>query len=236
MAYYLTIKQNKEYKKLDISYLKEFQRLSKFKGDSYSLEELDNFTSMFKNEIELKRSLYNSGIISLDEITKEISIRRKNKNELIKVMYELYYESTRKYLDEYYLRSKLLELQNDKAFLNKLLAHYRSSHYQEPLAQIRALVMGYQDTDLNIYTALSNFFNNEIYSVDYTTGETKIKYKSLHDLGMFIINYLKQNINQKEEKQKELQILQEELTPKQTFVKKRVKTKRIELEGQTTFF
>ena len=42
--------------------------------------------------------------------------------------------------------------------------------------------------------------------------------------------------NKIEEKQKELQLLQEELTPKQTFVKKRVKTKRTELEGQTTFF
>ena len=39
MAYYLTIKKNKEYSKLDISSLPEFKKISKFREKtSYSLE------------------------------------------------------------------------------------------------------------------------------------------------------------------------------------------------------
>ena len=39
MAYYIVIKNNKDYRKIDISNLKEFTRISRFKNDCYSLEE-----------------------------------------------------------------------------------------------------------------------------------------------------------------------------------------------------
>ena len=57
MAYYLTVKDKKNYKLLDIASLEEFKRLSKFKNNSYSLEEIDLFTSHFLSEIELKTKL-----------------------------------------------------------------------------------------------------------------------------------------------------------------------------------
>ena len=53
MAYYIVIKDKDNYRKLDISNMKEFTRISKFKN-GYSLEELDLFTSKFNNEVELK--------------------------------------------------------------------------------------------------------------------------------------------------------------------------------------
>ena len=99
MAYYLTIKDKNDYKLLDITNTIEFQRLSRFKGISYSLEEIDLFTSNFYNEIVLKRKLYEYGVISLDEITKDISIRRKSKNEYKKVMYGLVYHDMKAFLD-----------------------------------------------------------------------------------------------------------------------------------------
>ncbi len=73
MAYYLTIQKGKnEYKEINISSLNEFKRLSKYK-DSYSLEEIDMFTSMFVDEVNLKEILYDNGLICLEDISKEIS-------------------------------------------------------------------------------------------------------------------------------------------------------------------
>ena len=88
MAYYLTIKKNKEYNKLDISSLPEFKKISKFREKtSYSLEEIDYFTSCFSNEIVLKRALLQEGIIEECDVTKDIEIRYKDKDKLSKVRY-----------------------------------------------------------------------------------------------------------------------------------------------------
>ena len=124
MAYYLTIKEKHDYKLLDISNMMEFKRISKFKAKSFCLEEIDIFTSSFPNEVIFKKILFENGIINLDDIPKEISIRRKNKEDMVKVMYDLVYDYNKKFLDEVYIRMKLLELQNDSIFLIKLLNHY----------------------------------------------------------------------------------------------------------------
>ena len=181
MAYYLTIKEKQNYKLLDISNMLEFKRISRFKGNTYSLDEIDIFTSSFPNEIFLKKTLYENGKIELNDISKEISIRRKNKDEMVKVMYDLVYSYNRKFIDEVYIRMKLLELQNDRVFLNKLLNHYRNNYKQDNLSQIRAALEGYND--VNLYEAINSFFIDEVYDIKKDTGQVKIKYKSLHDLG-----------------------------------------------------
>lgn len=240
MAYYLTIKQKQNYKLLDVSNMKEFKRLSKFKGNAYSLEEIDIFTSFFQGEIALKKVLYENRIIDLDDISKEISIRRKNKDEMIKVMYDLVYSYNKKYTDDVYIRMKLLELQNDRVFLNKLLNHYRNNYKQDNLAQIRAALEGY--TDINLYESLNSFFIDEVYDIDRSTGQTKIKYKSLHDLGMFIYNYILLKCNHEdimmldEVKVKEQENLKSLVEQTSIKMKKRVKKQREELEGQQSLF
>lgn len=243
MAYYLTIKDKNNYRLLDITNIDEFQRLSKFRDNAYSLEEIDLFTSNFYNEITLKRKLYEYGVISLEDITKDISIRRKIKSEYKKVMYGLVYQDIKKYLDTYYLRGRLLELSSDRVFLNKLLDHYRNNYKQENLAKIRAILQGYNGNDINLYEALSSFYKDEVYDEDYKTGEVRIKYKSLHDLSMFVYNYINQKNKCKIEIEtrqyeiiKELNKLKETLTPKEVYVKKRVKKKNEPLEGQISFF
>lgn len=246
MAYYITIKVNKGYKLLDVTGMQTFTKLSKFKSNSYSLEEIDLFTSQYPNELVLKRNLYNFGIIALEDITKDISIRMKIKDNLEKVRYGLVYNDTSKYFDEFYLRMELLELQNDTIFLNKLLDYYRNSHKQESLRQINSILHGYNGTSINIYNALNMFFKDTVYEINYKTGETKLKYKSLHDLAMFIYNYLqtreltKDEIERyKQERQTELCALQESLSPKNVKVDLKVKTrtkKKYDLDGQSSFF
>lgn len=231
MAYYLTVKEKNNFKQLDISTLEEFTRLSKFRDSSYSLDEIDLFTSNFEDELALKEVLYTKGIITKEDILKEITIRRKNKSILEKVMYGLVYKDNSKYLDIYYLRAELLGLQNDKVFLNKLLNHYRNNYKQEHLAKIRAILEGYQGSDINMHEAISSFYIDEIFETNKENGNAKIKYKSLHDLAMFVYNYIEHN--SKKVTSSDLEELKEKLSKPKTYVKTR--TIRTELEGQLSF-
>lgn len=226
MAYYIVIKNNKDYRKIDISSLKEFTRVSRFKNDCYSLEELDLFTSKFNDIIDLKEVLYENNLINNDEILSDISIRIKSNNKLVKVKYDMVYSNSVKFLDTMYLKSVICTLSNDKDYLNKLMSYYRnSSCNNENIAKIRWILLGNSD-EIDLYNVINDFIIKEIFKTDYNTGEVALKYKSLHDLAMFTYNY----INKKEDKKEELLILQSELINK---VKKKKRNKQI--EGQMSF-
>ena len=151
MAYYIVIKDKDNYRKLDISNMKEFTRISKFKN-GYSLEELDLFTSKFNNEVELKRCLYENNIINYDDILSDISIRIKNKDKLDKVRYDFVYSDSFKYLDIMYLKSSINILSNDLVYLNKLLSYYRnSSCNNENISKIRWILLGNDGYELNLH-------------------------------------------------------------------------------------
>ena len=226
MAYYIVIKNNKDYRKIDISSLKEFTRVSRFKNDCYSLEELDLFTSKFNDIIDLKEVLYENNLINNDEILSDISIRIKSNNKLVKVKYDMVYSNSVKFLDTMYLKSVICTLSNDKDYLNKLISYYRnSSCNNENIAKIRWILLGNSD-EIDLYNVINDFIIKEIFKTDYNTGEVALKYKSLHDLAMFTYNY----INKKEDKKEELLILQSELINK---VKKKKRNKQI--EGQISF-
>ncbi len=245
MAYYLTIKEKNNYKMLDITSLEEFTRYSKFKNSSYSLDEIDIFTSKFDNEVALKTRLYEKGIISKNELMKKIEIRMKLNQKLKIVHYGLVYKEASKYLDIKYLEAKLLSLQNDKNFLNKLLNHYRSSHKQERLREINALLNGYHDSGINIYNSLSEFYKDEIFLENYKTKVVTLKYKSLHNLAMFVYNYInsKNELSDiiKLERKKTLEELKKELVKikepeQQIYVKTKKRKLKKEIDGQLSFF
>ena len=226
MADYLVIKINKDYRKIDISNLKDFTRISRFKNDCYSLEELDLFTSKFNDIIDLKEVLYENNLINNDEILSDISIRIKSNNKLVKVKYDMVYSNSVKFLDTMYLKSVICTLSYDKDYLNKLISYYRnSSCNNENIAKIRWILLGNSD-EIDLYNVINDFIIKEIFKTDYNTGEVALKYKSLHDLAMFTYNY----INKKEDKKEELLILQSELINK---VKKKKRNKQI--EGQMSF-
>lgn len=230
MAYYIVIKNNKDYRKIDISSLKEFTRVSRFKNDCYSLEELDLFTSKFNDIIDLKEVLYENNLINNDEILSDISIRIKSNNKLVKVKYDMVYSNSVKFLDTMYLKSVICTLSNDKDYLNKLISYYRNSSYNnENIAKIRWILLGNSD-EIDLYNVINDFIIKEIFKTDYNTGEVALKYKSLHDLAMFTYNYINKKEDKKEDKKEELLILQSELINK---VKKKKRNKQI--EGQMSF-
>ena len=254
MAYYITIKDKDDYKTIDITNHVLFERLSNFNGDRYSLDELDRFTSNYANMLALKEALLFDGLVDEEEVFKDLSIRMKKNdkkaNEIIydKVMYEPVFKDSKKYLDIYYLTYKIKSLANDFNFLNKLLNHYRNSYINNRTnAYIREFMFG--NPELNIYNLLDEFISREIYNykLDNETGKyvvTSVKYKSLHDLAMFVYNYEHKSTLTKEEINNELKdfiayLKREGMMPKKEVnietkkVKKRV---RGLVEGQTSFF
>lgn len=230
MAYYIVIKDKDNYRKLDISNMKEFTRISKFKN-GYSLEELDLFTSKFNNEVELKRCLYENNIINYDDILSDISIRIKNKDKLDKVRYDFVYNDSFKYLDIMYLKSTINILSNDLVYLNKLLSYYRnSSCNNENISKIRWILLGNDGYELNLHNVINDFITREVFKINRDTGEVSVKYKSLHDLAMFTYNYS----NKKKDNKVDLLKLQKEILTGNT----KTKSKKLinQIEGQMTFF
>lgn len=230
MAYYIVIKDKDNYRKLDISNVKEFSRISKFKN-GYSLEELDLFTSKFNNEVELKRCLYENNIINYDDILSDISIRIKNKDKLDKVRYDFVYSDSFKYLDIMYLKSTINILSNDLVYLNKLLSYYRnSSCNNENISKIRWILLGNDGYELILHNVINDFITREVFKINRDTGEVSVKYKSLHDLAMFTYNYS----NKKKDNKVELLKLQKEILTGNT----KTKSKKLinQIEGQMTFF
>lgn len=266
MAYYLTIKNSKnEYKKLDISSLEKFQKKSKFKEPgAYSLEEIDKFTSKYYSEFELKRELLLNGVISLEDFTKDIEVRIKKANNLDKVRYGLAYKKDTKYLNYMELRYILLSKQNDRKFLEKLVAHYRNTYVNRvPIARVTSML--HNNYFYKVDEVLNEFFEREIQKLDPNTGELILYYKPLRDLAMFISNYElneekeKLNVSEKDyntsrklllKKLKESLTVPKEETPKKKEVLKeetvmpmidssKVRTrkkKNIQVEGQISFF
>lgn len=241
MAYYLTIKKNKEYSKLDISNLSEFRKMSKFRGNtSYSLEEIDYFTSCFSNEFVLKKVLLQEGIIEESDITKDIEIRYKDKDKLSKVRYDLVYREASKYFDVNYLRNFILGKSNDKDFLIKLTSFYRNSYRNnENICRIRYILNTKDEHEFTMHQTLTDFVINEIYAIDYKTGNCSLKYKSLHDLAMFCYTYdlnsvrKERNISEDELEENRMKVLNSLKTPKPKV--KILEKKNSEIEGQMSF-
>ena len=244
MAYYLTIKKNNKIIPIDISRLSEFSKKSNYVNGGFSLEEIDSCTMMFNNEYFFKETLYNKGLIELDDINKELSIRNKRKDSLNRVRYGIAYRDSFKYFDIYRLKYILLSRQNDKVFLEKLLSYYRNSYTNNlNISKIRYAINTNNKELLN--KALEEFYIREVSKIDKTTGELKLNYKPLHDLAMFIYNYEKTKSKEENGITKEEDILERKLTleylrnclsGRNNEVKTKTRTKSKEIEGQINLF
>lgn len=189
MAYYLTIKDKDNYRTLDISSLPGFERKSNLKDSiSYTLEEIDLCTSKYNSEYAFREGLYKYGIIRLEDITKNIEIRSRKKDSFIIVRNGIVYNSESKYLDEISLKYILLSKQTDLAFLEKLISYYRNSYCNKVNIGIIESMLSRQDFS-SLYFVLENFYEREVYFFDAKSKDIRLKYKSFHDLAMFICRY-----------------------------------------------
>lgn len=180
MAYYLCVRKGKGYDKLNINSLSEFERLSNFKEDRYSLEEIDKCTSQYSDEIYFREKLYYHGILSREDIDNELSIRYLKDGKLNKVKYGLVYEEESAYFNDNNLLYLLKILFNDNHFFEKLnnnFSNYRE--VSETLAVIRNLILG--SYNLNNIRRLSDF----LYEYRQITGVSKV----IYDLDHNIFNY-----------------------------------------------
>ncbi|MGM9882075.1 MAG: hypothetical protein ACI31S_04460 [Bacilli bacterium] len=251
MAYYLTIKDKNNYRPLDISSLPEFKRSSNLRDNtSYTLEEIDSCTSKYDSEYTFRETLYKYGIINIDDITKNITIRHKQKDSLVIVRNGIAYSGESKYLDKTNLRYILLSKQNDFDFLQKLISYYRNSYCNRVNIGIIESMLNRKDFT-NLYLALRDFYEREVYSFDSKSKTFKLKYKSFHDLAMFICRYderkelernglLPETYKQvKEESLRSLKafiICEEEPKVETPKVKKRSRKYPTEIEGQMSLF
>lgn len=190
MAYYLKTRKDKN---IYLFNLECFKKESKFK-DAYSLKEIDNFTTLFQNEEEMKLYLYKKGIISLEDINDSISIKMKRKEKLERVSYGLIYEDNKKYLDDVYMVHYLMSKSMDIDFLNKLISKYTNNYITKSKAAsdinvIRNYLKAYPNPYYieKVRVQLGEFYHHEVYNDIQETGETIEKYKSRHDLATFII-------------------------------------------------
>ena len=182
-----------------------------------SLDKLDELTSTFNNEEELKTYLFNQELISLDEMKKSLSVMYQYRGKVKRL--PIIYQDMKKYLDIIYLKYKMMAAAQDIELLEKLARHYSiGSDKFNPqgvnVSDIRMYISDFRSNgekhfnSKSLELALEDMWKKAIFKltdkvgdiVDRTTGEVKENYRGSRDLGMFLYKYEK-TLEKKQEKQ-----------------------------------
>lgn len=165
------------------------------------LENLDNFTTAFNNESELKIYLFNQGLITNEELKENISIMYKYNGKIKKL--NIFYQDMKKYLDMVHLRFELKGLSSNLEFLEKLANFYSngSTSFNKQGLNVSDIRHYLSDVRRNggetfystmLETAIEDLFKKAIIrTVNTQTGEVKEDYKGLRDLAYFIYKFKK---------------------------------------------
>lgn len=200
VSYKIGIYNRKEARIIDLD------KITKIK----SLDKLDELTSTFNSEEELKTYLFNQELISLDEMKKNLSIMYKNNGKVKKL--PIVYQDMKKYLDIVYLKAKMMSASQDIELLEKLARHYSiGSDKFNPqgvnVSDIRMYISDFRSNgEKHFYSralelALDDMWQKAVFKlVDKKTGEVKENYRGSRDLGMFLYKYEK-TLEKKAEKQ-----------------------------------
>ncbi len=200
VSYKIGIYNRKEARIIDLD------KITKIK----SLDKLDELTSTFNSEEELKTYLFNQELISLDEMEKKLSIMYKNNGKVKKL--PIVYQDMKKYLDIVYLKAKMMAAAQDIELLEKLARHYSiGSDKFNPqgvnVSDIRMYISDFRSNgEKHFYSralelALDDMWKKAVFKlVDKKTGEVKENYRGSRDLGMFLYKYEK-TLEKKAEKQ-----------------------------------
>lgn len=213
MAYYLMVEKKRGlYQPINISNSKYYPRHTKTfnKPCAHSLQEIDEFTMMFNDEIELRERLVEEGTISLSLFEKPLSIRHPKNGKYIKVPHDFLYQKDIEYIMEpVRLIGLVMEryYQNDFVFIRKLASYfsevYECSTTAPEVARLAeaSLYQGrrhsaLEELDRNGDAMVTRMLKLLILKhYEQTDGKIKYKdevnYRNLHDLIAFINNYEK---------------------------------------------
>ena len=178
-----------------------------------ALEDIDKFCMSFDDELGIKNHLkkvaindYNNGIINqIPELKNQLNIRYRVKKDgpIFSLSYGLPFKKDKKYFDYYYLKARLQSLKTDPTFLSRLAASFSGGPVQASniaTFQRSAISLksgGFYDTK-ELDKALEAFIRIELLKYDKATyshktdkdGTLLVQYRKLHDLAMFIKNYV----------------------------------------------
>ena len=207
MAYYFMSEVSKgKHIELNLSKSKYFQVINKrYKTETaYTLEEIDKFTMMFTDEIELRERLVEEGVLPLSLFEKPLSIRY---NKQSKVPYDFLYQKDIEYIMEpSRLVEKIIKRFYDKDFLliKKIINRFDGdfkckSTLPEVRQHLEASIRDgeinkhFYDLDENNDKLLSRLLKLIIIeSFNTKSGKTiyqnKLRYRNLHIL-IALINY-----------------------------------------------
>lgn len=206
--YMLSIKRgNGNFEEIAWNKVEGFEHLN-----PHNLQDIDRFSTSFENEEKLKMALLYSGVISSKDFSKSLVVKYKNRGAYKSLMYGLPYKEDKRFFDEAYLSFYIKAKRKDAIFLEKLCNHYRNSHLQgSNIAYLRNYVNflrvgGFIEDERIFDNIISDFIIRECFSYDSSTytykkdkqGNPVYKYKALHDLAMFVANYERQLIKERE--------------------------------------
>lgn len=210
MAYYFMTEATKgKYIPIKVSNSKYFpypEQKDK-KSFSYKLPEIDAFTMMFDNEIELRERLVEEGILPVALFEKPLAIRNLYNGEYNKVPYDFLYQKDIEYIMEpNRLIEKIIKRFYDKDFLliKKIISRFSEDYKcKSTLPEVRAHLEAsireetinkhFYDLDENNDLLLPRLLKLIIFeSYNTKSGKTvykdKIRYRNLHIL-IALINY-----------------------------------------------
>lgn len=204
--YRIAIYEGKEARIIDLDRIIEITRLKK----------LDEFTSGFVNEEELKAYLFNKGLISLNELRNNLCIVYRYKNQIKRI--PIIYKDMKKYLNTKYLDHKIQAFSQNLETLEKLVKMYsfgdnKSNPQKYNILHITAYINTVKANDgkhfysEDLIRALKNLCEMASTRLIKETGELKENYRGCRDLGMFLYKSAdllakkeqKQKINNKKE-------------------------------------
>lgn len=205
------IKRNGEYWPINWNNLPENQNVN-----PNSLVAIDDFTTKFKDEDELKKYLLErANEVFLDENQWQYpyALTYIYDKKMHKLIHGIAYSGDKKFLDEMYILTYLRRaiVLPDKDIINRICNAYRNHPIQSEniyaLREYLLLLSNGGSIEIKYPTAaIINLFYREVYQYDRSTGkykegpngETVINYRGLRDLGMLLAKYDRTKIKKPE--------------------------------------
>jgi len=247
MAYYLTVETTKgNFIPLNIVNSKYFTRLSNLKKSGATLKEIDTFTTMFNNELELRQKLIDEDILNVLDANKKLSIRQLKNGKYQKVMYDFMYQKDIEYIIE---PKNIIRKINNKLYnkdfrfiekyANNFINYYEClstapevRQFAKESIRLGIISSHFYELDENNDDALVRMTKLLIYKhYQLENGKTiyknEIEYRNLHSIIAFVNHYDK---GYKEE-------INEDKTPSSNKILRKILNKKNkQIEGQYSLF